>query len=104
MTEIRKFTDFGIKPATKSFVGSKIEIEQILNTEITVHEYRIVDSKFTKDKGNNKCLHIQISIGTIKHVIFTGSNSLMDMIQQVPDTGLPFSTKIIKESKQFQFT
>lgn len=104
MSEPKKFSDFGIKPAAKAFVGRKIEIDQILNTEITVHDFRIEDSKFTKDKSNNKCLHLQISIGDIKHVVFTGSVCLMDMIQQAPEGALPFVTKIIKDNKQLQFT
>lgn len=104
MSDIKRFTDFGIKPVTKAFVGSKIEIDRILNTEITVHDFRIVDSIFTKENSSNKCLHLQIAIGEIKYVVFTGSVSLMDMIQQVPKDGLPFKVTIIKENKQFQFT
>lgn len=104
MTEVKKFTDFGIKPSAKAFVGRKIEIDQILNTEIVVHAFRIEDSRFAKENNNEKCLHLQISIGEIKYVVFTGSVCLMDMIQRVPEGGLPFTTKIIKDNKQLQFT
>lgn len=101
---MKKFKDFGIESTSKAFVGTKIEVDNILNIEIAVHEFRIVDSKYDKIKGNGKCLHLQISIGTIKHVVFTGSGFLMDAIQQVPKDGFPFTTKIIKDNKRFQFT
>lgn len=101
---MKQFKEFGIKPTSKSFAGTKVEMNTILNTEITVHEFRIVNSIFTKDKTNAKCLHLQISIGKIKHVVFTGSGALMDEIQQVPADGFPFITKIIKDNKRFQFT
>lgn len=76
-----------------------------MNNTIIVHKFRITDSKFSKEKGNGKCLHMQISIDGKFHVVFTGSVALMDLIQQVPETvGFPFETKITKENKRFQFT
>lgn len=99
---MKNFKDFGIYSTSKAFVGTKIEIHNILNTDINVHEYRIADSKFQKDKVE-KCLHLQISIGEIKHVIFSGSVFLIDAIQQVPKDGFPFTTKIVKDNKRYMF-
>lgn len=76
MDQPKKFKDFGIKPALQSLTGDKIKMERILNREIKVYDYRIEDSKF---KG--KCLYLQISIGESKHVVFTGSMVLIEMIQ-----------------------
>ncbi len=101
---MKKFKDFGIETASKAFVGTKIEMDTILNSAIAVHDFRIVDSKFDKGKGTGKCLHLQITSGTAYHVVFTGSGALMDQIQQVPKEEFPFETKIIKENKRLIFT
>jgi hypothetical protein len=101
---MKKFNELGIIPSVKAFTGNKIEIDRILNTEITVIDSRVEDSKFKKDKGHNKCLYMQIQLSEIKYVVFTGSGSLIDQILQVPKKDFPFTTKIIKDNKQFQFT
>lgn len=94
-----QFKDFRIKNESNGFEGDKIKIERILNREITVHEHRIEQSKF---KG--RCLWLQISIGQQKHVVFTGSENLMQQIAQVPDDGYPFNTTIIKDNERYKFT
>ena len=99
---MKQFKDFGIKPCVVGFIGDKIKIERILNRAITVHDYKIADSKY--DNGNGKCLHLQIAIGEIKHVVFTGSSVLMDIIQKVSKDDMPFSTTIVKENERFEFT
>lgn len=84
-------------------VGDKIKIAKVLNREITVHDFRLEDSKFDKNKSG-KCLHLQISITGEKHVVFTGSDVLIDLIQQVPKSEFPFTTIIVKEGEHFEFT
>jgi hypothetical protein len=101
---MKKFSDFGIKTPSKAFTGTKVEMDMILNKDIAVHDFRIVDSKFSKENANGKCLHLQIAIGTVFHVVFTGSVALMDQIQQVPKEEFPFEAKITKENKRLQFT
>ena len=101
---MKKFSEFGIETASKSFIGTKTEMDNILNNKIMVHAFRIVESKYAKDKSNGKCLHLQIMIGAAYHVVFTGSGALMDQIQQVPENGFPFESKIIKENKRLIFT
>jgi len=99
---MKQFKDFGIKPLTKGLTGDKIKIERILNREITIHDYRVVDSKF--EKGCKKCLHLQIEIGDTKHVVFTGSSILMETIQQISKDQMPFRTTIIRENERFEFS
>lgn len=99
---MKQFKDFGIKPALRSLTGDKIKMERILNREITVYDYRIEDSKF--NKNNSKCLYMQIGIGDTKHVVFTGSTVLLELIQQVPKSEFPFTTTIVKENERFEFT
>lgn len=101
---MRNFSEFGIKVEQKSFSGDKIKIDRVLNREITVEDYKIEASKFT-DKGNGKCLYLQIRIGVIQHVLFTGSVTLMEMIAKVPaPAGFPFQTTIIKQDERYEFT
>jgi len=97
-----KFSEMGIKPPCDSMVGDKIKISKILNCEITVMNYKIDDSKFQKNKSG-KCLCLQIETEGEKRVVFTGSNILINMIQQVDKKDLPFSCKIVKEGEHFEF-
>lgn len=100
---MNSFKQFNIQPTSKSFEGDKIKIDRILNKEIIVEAFKIEVSKY-KDKGNGKCLYVQIHVDNAKRVLFTGSGSLMEMIQSVPANGFPFTTTIIKENERFQFS
>ena len=100
---MRKFNEFNIKQESKSFTGDKIKISKILNKEITVCDFRIVNSKYT-EKGNGKCMHLQIELNGNKHVVFTGSFSLADASQHVPSDGFPFTTIIVEENERYLFT
>lgn len=101
---MKAFSEFGIKQTTKGFVGNKIKIRKILNQQIVVHDYRITNSTAFTAKGNEKCLWLQISIDNTKHVTFTGSVGLIEVIQQIPKEGFPFTTKIVEENDRYNFT
>ncbi|KQS34006.1 hypothetical protein [Dyadobacter sp. Leaf189] len=103
MKAIKKFKELGIQPESKGFEGDKISMDRILNREITVHDYRIENSKYP-EKGNAKCLYMQITIGDNKHVLFSGSKVLQDEIQRVSKDDFPFATTIVKENRRFEFT
>lgn len=100
---MRKFNEFNIKQESKSFTGEKIKMSKILNKEITVIDFKIVPSKFT-EKGNGNRLDLQIEVNGTKHVVFSGSVSLAEAIQQVPKDGFPFTTTIVEENDRFIFT
>ncbi len=100
----KKFGDFNIDTSSTAFLGKRIEIDDVFNKIIMVHKFRIVDSKYPKERAVNKCLHLQISIDGTYHVVFTISNALIDQIQQVPyPSGFPFETKITNDNRRFQF-
>ena len=101
---MKRFNDFDIKVSEKGFEGDKIKMSKILDREIVVHHFKIVDSKVFKERGSGKCMHLQISINDEKHIVFTGAKGLIDAITQVPDDCFPFSTTIIKENERFKFT
>ena len=98
---MNSFKDFGITRETKGFKGDKIKTDRLLNREITVHDYKLEDSK--KEVGT-KCLHLQISINDSYHVVFTAGKDLIADIQKVPKEGFPFTTTIVKENDWLKFT
>lgn len=97
----KSFKDFNIKPKLSTFTGDKIPIDKVLNTQIVVLAYKIENSKA---KPGTKLLTLQIEKQGTKHIIFSGSTILMQMIEQVPKENFPFTTTIIKESKHLEFT
>lgn len=99
---MKSFSDFNIAINRKSFIGNKIGIDMILNQQISVLDFKIEKSKY--DKGHGRCLYLQIKIGEILYVVFSGSLGLIDAIEQVPKEGFPFTTKVIKQDKSYQFT
>jgi hypothetical protein len=101
---MNSFKQFDIKPTTKGFEGDKIKMQKILNREIIIHDFRIEDSKIYKERGTCKCLHLQISVNDQKHIVFTSSAGLIEMIQKVPENGFPFTTTIVQDGERFLFT
>lgn len=99
---MKKWKDFNITPQHQAFVGDKIKMSKILNRKISVLDYKIVDSNYS-DKGSGKCLHLQISLADNKHVVFTGSKTLIEQIQQVSKNDLPFETTIIENNERYEF-
>jgi hypothetical protein len=101
---MKSFSQFNIQPKSKGFEGEKIKMSKILNREIVVHDFKIEDSKVFKDKGTGKCLHLQISFNNEKHIVFTSSSGLIEMIQMVPADGFPFTATIVEDNERFMFT
>lgn len=99
---MKNFKDLNIEASSASLTGEKIKIDRVLNKPIVVHGYQLKDSKF--EKGNGKCLHIQIEMNGEKRVVFTGSGVLMETIQKVPVDSFPFSATIVKDNDRFLFT
>jgi len=101
---MNNFNQFNIQAPSKGFEGDKIKISRILNREIIVHDFKIEDSKVFKEKGSGKCLQLQISFNNNKHVIFTSASGLIEVIQQIPENGFPFTTTIIPDNDRYIFT
>ncbi len=100
---MKKFSQFNIEVESNSFTGDKIKIERVLNKQIEVIAYKIEDSKF-KEKGNGKCLTLQIKIKEEMHIVFSGSVTLMQQIEKVSKEDFPFESTIIKDNDRYQFT
>lgn len=102
MNDIKKFNELGIRAESTGFEGDKIAIDRILNKEVIVNAFKIVDSKFP-DKSP-LCLHMQITIDDRKHVVFTGSKVLQGVLERVPKEAFPFATTIVRDNRRFEFT
>jgi len=96
----KSFKDFGIKAPEKGLKGDKMKIDRILNRKILVEKFYIVDSTV---KPGTKRLDMQFKVDENQHILFSGSNNLMYMIQQVPEDGFPFEATIIKNNDKFEF-
>ncbi len=88
--------------------GEKVPIEKLFNIPITVTGWHVGPS--TKKKGTN-CLTLQfVRDGEEdKHVVFTGSDVLMDQLREIEaildERGLPhkFKCRIVKIRDYFRF-
>lgn len=101
---MNKFSDLMIEPYKKVFVGDKIKVANVLDKEITLVDFRIVDSKHPKEPGD-KCIHLQIEFKEEKRVMFSISKYLIDIAKRVDKEKLPLTTTIIKqENGSFIFT
>lgn len=96
------FSQMNITLKDKAYVGKSIEAEELFDKEIIVHHFKIGPSKYP-EKGNGKCLTIQIEFEGKKRVLFTGSGVLMEQIVQVEESGFPFKTTIKRVEKSFKF-
>ncbi len=94
---MNKFSDFADEK--QAFEGDKIRIDDVLNTELVVKAFRILNGKFESEK----CLQLQINTNDKLHVIFTGSKVLTEQVTKYKDK-LPFHTVIRKVRKYYTFS
>lgn len=98
---MNNFKDFNIKPSLQYFTGVKIKIDRIINTPIVVINFKVEPSKKKEGSGY---LTLQIEKNGVKHVVFTGSTILIQLIKKVPLDNFPFVTTIVKEGEHLEFT
>ncbi len=98
---MNQFKDFGIN-VESPFCGEKIKVSKILNKLVVVKDYKINESKFEKS-NNDKCLCLQIDVEGENRILFSGSKILINQIQRVDRSMLPFTTMIVKENEHFEF-
>ena len=98
---MNKFSDFNVS-VDLPMSGEKIKISKILNRKIIVNDYRLNDSKYSKNKSG-QCLTLQIVFEGVKRVVFTGSDVLIRQITQVNRDCLPFECEIMQEGDHYEF-
>lgn len=99
---MKKFSDLNITPEPNAFLGDKIKVSKVLNQEITVLDYRIRDSKY--ENGNGKCLQLALMFKKEQYVLFSGSATLMKMLDKINKEDMPFTTSIVKDNDRLIFT
>ena len=97
---MKKFSEFNLPPVERAFTGDKIKIGRVLNKPITVHGFKIKDSKYNEGKR----LDLQISVAGTKHVLFTGSQVMLEQIQKVPASEFPFEATIVEQDEAYLFS
>ena len=80
--------------------GKKKRLDEILNQEIMVTDFRITKSK--KQDGG-ECLQLQFVLDDEVYVAFTGSVVLIDQIQSA-EGNIPFVGTIVKIDKYYSFS
>ncbi len=99
---MKKFSELNIKSDLNNFIGEKIKISKILNREIIIQAFKIEKSKYPKN-NSDKVMTLQIEFSDEKHIVFTSSNNLMNLIEKVNTDDYPFETRIVKEGEHFEF-
>lgn len=94
---LHKFKDFADED---SFEGKKIRIDELLDKDIQVISFKVTPSKHNDGK---ECTTIQLRVGNVPFVLFTGSEVLKDQLQKYADK-LPFEATIKKIKSYFTFT
>lgn len=82
--------------------GSKLKLDDVVNREIMVLDYRVKESQFKK-KDCEKCMTLQFKMEEKIYVMFTGSNVLRDQIEKYRHE-IPFLTTIKKIDRYYTFT
>lgn len=101
--QIKSFKSLNVPLPSIGFEGTKIDIQDVIDRDIILHDFRIEDSKYPK-VGKEKCLWLQIAIGEIKYVTFTPTLTLMRQITQIDKNQFPVTTKIIRAGKRLEFS
>lgn len=93
-----KFSDFAEEEVPLE--GKKKKIEEILNLEILVTEFRISRSKYKKDEDY---LTLQFENDGERYILFTGSSVLIGQAQKYKEK-MPYNTTIIKRGNYYTMT
>ena len=93
-----RFSDFAEE--VKPFIGDKKRIDDILNQEILVLDFKIKNSK---KRQNSLYATIQFKLDDTEYSVFTGSSMLLDQLEKYKER-LPFYTTIRKIDRYYTFT
>jgi hypothetical protein len=95
---MKRFSDFA---QSNQLEGDKKPINELINKEITVLNYRISKSKYQNNSGN--LLTIQFELEGKTQVVMTGSEVLLNQCEQYKSE-MPFLTTIKKIGNYYTFT
>jgi len=98
MVEYPHFSDFADE--TKSFDGEKKKLDDILNKEILILDFKVKDSK---QRIGSKYITIQFRDNDKNFIVFTGSMVLINQFEKYKDN-IPFYTVIRRIDKYYTLT
>lgn len=98
MAEYPRFSDFAEE--AKVFEGDKKKIDEILNKEILVLDFKTKESKHHRD---SQYTTIQFKLDDANYILFNGSRVLAEQLEKYKDN-LPFYATIKKIEKYYTFT
>jgi hypothetical protein len=80
--------------------GQKKRLDEIINREIKVIDFRILRSK---QKDNSECLQLQFLLDDEVCVLFTGSAVLNKQIKEFSEK-IPFVSTIVRVDRYYSFS
>lgn len=86
------------------FTGKKKDMDEVVDQQIILHDFKIMPSQYAEKYKNDKCLMMQIEMDGRKYVCFSGSKYLQMQLAQVTREQLPRSTVIKRIDKKLFFT
>jgi hypothetical protein len=95
---VKHFSDFA--KANKKFEGEKIRIDDLVNKEIKICDFKIEKSKVKKD---TEYLTLNFELDGMPHICFTGSKVLREQIETYKSE-IPFLTTILKIHRYYTFS
>jgi len=98
MVEYPHFSDFADE--TKSFEGEKKKLDDILNKEILILDFKVKDSK---QRMGSKYITIQFRDNDKNFIVFTGSMVLINQFEKYKDN-IPFYAVLKKIDKYYTLT
>jgi hypothetical protein len=96
----KRFKEFAREPMPLE--GTKVKLDDIVNREILVLDYRVKSSHYKK-ANCEFCLTLQFKLDDKTSVMFTGSNVLRDQMERYK-IEMPFITTIKKIDRYYTFT
>jgi len=95
---MNKFDEFAKEE--KKLDGEKERIDDILDKQLSIIDFRINDSKFSNKSGKYATVQFYENSTEKKHIFFTGSDVLIDQLQRYKDK-LPYSATIKKINRYY---
>jgi len=87
----------------KKLDGDKERIDDILDKQLVIIDFRVSDSKFSNKSGKYATVQFHENLIEKKHVFFTGSDVLIDQLQKYKDK-LPYAAEIKKINRYYTFS
>lgn len=96
---MKKFSDFADEPT--ALEGSKVRLDDIINKPIIITGYDFKASRYSKNKsGKYLTLQFHEQEAEEKHIIFTGSDVLIEQIERYKEE-IPFVAEIKKVNRYY---